>query len=252
MSQNFDDIPNENDSLINIDNIDDETLDVSLRAALHRQDCPETMILGEYQLDLLAKSEATDIADHVKRCLYCQAELDRLSEFLSQDVPVDFPTPLEVDSPWQLGQGFKWQHWKEAGQVIIQLVDETLDTFTRTLKQGLQPPTGQLAYGGSRSGKPDGYLFQLTLKEGVEDLEVTITAETKHNNPQQCTVMVEVDIPSRGGWPNLAGTEVTLKQNELTLHAQTTDAFGRTVFQEINIDEQTQLTFKITPSQPDL
>jgi hypothetical protein len=65
-------------------------------------------------------------------------------------------------------------------------------------------------------------------------------------DPTRCTVIVKVNIPSRGGWPNLAGTEVMLKRGELELDTQTTDAYGEAVFERIATDDLAHLIFEIT------
>ena len=48
---------------------------------------------------------------------------------------------------------------------------------------------------------------------------------------------VDVNIPSRGGWPELAGSRVTLRRNDIKLATQETDAFGKAVFEGIAIAE---------------
>ena len=60
-------------------------------------------------------------------------------------------------------------------------------------------------------------------------------------------VIVEVSIPSRGGWPNLADTNVTLKRDDLELETQLTDAFGKAVFEGICTDDLAHLVFEIKP-----
>jgi hypothetical protein len=90
-------------------------------------------------------------------------------------------------------------------------------------------------------------LCRLSLKEAVEDLEVTITAEEMQADPTRCTVIVKVNVPSRGGWPNLAGTEVMLKRGQLELDTQTSDAYGEVVFEGIATDDLAHLVFEIAP-----
>ncbi len=92
-------------------------------------------------------------------------------------------------------------------------------------------------------------MCQLSLKEAVEDLEVTITAEEAREDMAYCTVMVEVDIPSRGGWPNLADTEVTIKRGESEPETALTDAFGKAVFTGIATTELAHLVFEINPGE---
>jgi hypothetical protein len=81
----------------------------------------------------------------------------------------------------------------------------------------------------------------------IDDLQATITVEDMRADPAYCTVTVEADIPSRGGWPNLAGTEVMLKRGELELDTQRTDAHGEVVFEGIATDDLAHLVVEITP-----
>jgi hypothetical protein len=246
MSQDLDNTQDEKDFLIDIDKIDDETLEASLRVALYRQDCPETIALSEYQLGLLAEAEAVRLKTHIDRCPYCQAELSRLAEFLTEEIPVSSPLPVAETSPWIQGQGFVWQPLREAGGVIIRVLAEALNTAAFNLQQGLHP-VDRLALGRLRTSKSLDALFQLALQEGIEDLEVTVTATVKRSDPNHCTVTIEVNIPSRGGWPNLANTEVVLKRDDSIVATHITDAFGKTVFEKVATDELAKLSFEITP-----
>lgn len=243
MSQKFNNAQNyEDDNLAD----DEKRLEASLRAALYRQNCPTTMELGEYQLGLLAEPDAIRLKAHLDSCPHCQAELNRLSDFLAEEAANFLPTSADEAPNWTRGDGFEWRYLKEAGRVVIRLVEEVLNTITFNLQQGLQPATGQLVLGGLRGRQS---LFEMTLKEAIEDFEAVITVEASRQDPTHCAITVEVNIPSRKGWPNLADTEVKLMQNKLILATQTTNAFGRTVFKDIAMDELTKLSFEITPGR---
>ena len=56
-------------------------------------------------------------------------------------------------------------------------------------------------------------------------------------------------IPSRGGWPHLAGTEVMLKKEEVTLDTRATNAFGQTTFKGIMAADLAKLSFEIMPKK---
>jgi hypothetical protein len=148
--------------------------------------------------------------------------------FLRQDRS---PQPIHI--PWRLDE--------LAGRLIIE--------FSAELLRVLQSPAYQPADAtvGLKSKKSSRTLCQLSLKEAVKDLEVTITAEETRDDPSRCTVIVEVNIPSRGGWPNFADTEVVLKRDEQELETQLTDAFGEAVFEGIATDDLAHLVFEITP-----
>jgi len=140
--------------------------------------------------------------------------------------------PQSLEIPWRLD---------ELGRLIIE--------FSAEVVRMLQLPAYQPAYAtaGLKSARSRRVLYQFSLKEAGEDLEVTITAEERQDDPARCTVIVEVNIPSRGGWPNLGGTEVRLKRGKQELETQWTDAFGKAVFEEIRTDDLARMVFEITP-----
>jgi hypothetical protein len=59
------------------------------------------------------------------------------------------------------------------------------------------------------------------------------------------TVTVEADVPSRDGWPNLAGTRVRLLRRGEEFDAQETDAFGRAVFERVPAEALAELVIEI-------
>jgi len=191
---------------------------------------------------------------HLETCPHCSAEYATLTDLTALaygergEAPPDIPEPdlsflgkkqagdsQPVRIPWRL---------EELGRLVIQFSSELV-------QQAFQPPPDPLAYAGAglKSTQSTGTLGQISLEE-VEDLKVTLTAE-KMNDPRRCTVTVEVDIPSRGGWPNLANTEVTLKRSDVESETDLTDAYGQVIFDEIAIEELAQLVFEITVGEAD-
>ncbi|MCB0086717.1 MAG: hypothetical protein KDE54_02295 [Caldilineaceae bacterium] len=81
-----------------------------------------------------------------------------------------------------------------------------------------------------------GNLFQIDSQDLAADLTVTIAGRPQRNNSEQCVVSVDAQIPSRGGWPNLAGTSVTLWVNEKAVATRQTDAFGQAIFDGVPRD----------------
>jgi len=135
-----------------------------------------------------------------------------------------------VSKPWHLDQ------W---GRVIIE--------FTQELVQSLQPPAPQLApvkSAADRTGAPVRYVI---AGDDGEDVHVEIAVRSARNDPLQCNIAVTVDIPSRGGWPHLNGSEVALKRGDALLAKRTTDAFGKVLFLDIAKADLPQLVFQITP-----
>lgn len=197
------------------------------------------------------KARWRSVAFHLETCPHCLAEYVALSDLLELahgergGEPPHYPVPdlsflhrepgrppQPTSIPWRLD---------ELGRLIIE--------FSARLLRALQLPAYQPAYATARlkSDKSSRVLCQFALKEAVEDLEVEITAEERRDDPTHCTVIVEVNVPSRGGWPNLADTEVTLKRDERELETQLTDAFGKAVFEGIATDDLAHLVFEIRP-----
>jgi predicted SprT family Zn-dependent metalloprotease len=216
------------------------------------QECQD--LLPEY---LQAEAEGqTDEAQwhlmalHLETCPHCSAEYATLSELLELahgergEEPSRYPVPdlsflrraknrppQPVSIPWRLN---------ELGHLIIEFSAEVLRAF--------QLPAYQPAYAvAGLKAKSPRTLCRISMKEAVEDTEVTITAEETRDDPTRCMVTVRVNIPSRGGWPNLAGTEVILKRDELQLDTQTADAYGEAVFEGIATDDLAHLVFEIVP-----
>jgi glutaredoxin len=189
------------------------------------------------------------VALHLETCPHCSAEYATLSDLVALAYgergvePTRYPVPelsflrpdrppQPIHMPWRLD---------ELGRLVIE--------FSAELLRVLQSSAYQPAYAtvGLKSKKSSRTLCQLSLKEAVKDMEVTITAEETRDDPSCCTVIVEVNIPSRGGWPKLADTEVVLKRDEQELETQLTDAFGEAVFEGIATDDLAHLVFEITP-----
>lgn len=219
-----------------------------------RLTCPECQDLLPDYLQAEAEGQAhaprwRQVAFHLKTCPHCSEEYATLSDLIElaygeQGVePPHYPVPdLSFLRPVRLPQpvGIPWRLDELVGRLIIE--------FSAELLRALQPPAYQPAYATiRRKSEKSRTLCQLVLKEAVKDLEVTITAEETRDDPSHCTVIVQVHIPSRGGWPNLADTEVVLKRDERELETQLTDAFGEAVFEGIATDDLAHLVFEITP-----
>lgn len=128
-----------------------------------------------------------------------------------------------------------------ADRVIIAFSTEVLQTF--------QPPAVQPAYATARAEQGAQIRYQFALMQEVEDLRVTVTVRDKVTHPDRCTLIVEADIPSRGGWPNLGDTEVVLKQGDQLREQQQTDAFGKVVFADIPSSDLAHLVIEIAPDR---
>jgi glutaredoxin len=187
------------------------------------------------------------VAFHIKTCPHCSEAYATLSDLSAlafgergKEPPaypapdLSFLRPKLPEIPW---------HLDELGRLIIELSAEVVRAF--------QPPFYQPAFAttGLKSGQSRGTLCQLSLKEAIKDkdMEVSITAEEMKKNTTLCAIIVEVNIPSRGGWPHLAGTEVIIRRGEMQLSTQLTDAFGKAIFKDIATGDLARLTFEIKP-----
>ena len=79
--------------------LDDDTVDTALGAVLHRQDCPDKMVLGDYELGLLAAEAQTQLEAHLSRCPFCQAEIARFAESLTTDEHLTALANLPMANP---------------------------------------------------------------------------------------------------------------------------------------------------------
>ena len=69
-----------------------------LTARLYRITCPSPLELGEYHLRILTSPQMLVIAQHVRECPHCEAEVAQLENFL-KDLTMDVkpaPTPVRV------------------------------------------------------------------------------------------------------------------------------------------------------------
>ena len=138
--------------------------------------------------------------------------------------------PLSAASAWRLDA---------VGHLIVE--------FSAELLRMLQQFPSQPAYAFERAEEGAQIRYQLTLQEGLDDLQVTVTVRDTPAKPDQYMLVVETDIPSRGGWPHLGDTEVTLKGGNETLAQQYTDAFGRAAFSSVPAGDLAHLIIEIAP-----
>ncbi|MDY7075796.1 MAG: hypothetical protein SXV54_02620 [Chloroflexota bacterium] len=191
------------------------------------------------------------VALHLETCPHCSAEYTALLELIELaygergEEPSHYPVPelpfLHREKKRQpRPAGVPWR-LDELGRLIIELSDELVRAFRLPI---YQPAYATPTLKSKQSSKT---LCHFSLKEAVDDLEVTVTAEEMRADPTRCTVIVEANIPSQGGWPHLGDTEVTLKRDKQKLETQWTDAFGKAVFEGIATSDLAHLVFEITP-----
>lgn len=116
--------------------------------------------------------------------------------------------------------------------------------FSAELLHSLQRPVLQPAL--LKNDAPAGLRYELA--GAVDDLAVRIEAEPQRRTPQLVTIEVEVDIPSRGGWPHLAGSVVTLRRGADLIDEHETDPFGKALFDDVPAADLPQIVFEIAPA----
>ncbi len=184
------------------------------------------------------------VAAHLDHCADCQQAYQELMALLTLErsgklapPPVapsfDFsylpprparPAVQPAARPWRLDG---------LGRLVIQ--------WTAELLASLSGPALQPAL--LKSAAPVGLRYELA--GAVDDLAVRIEADPQRGDPQRWTVEVAVDIPSRGGWPHLAGSLVTLRRGDVTLDQQETDPFGKALFDDVPASALPQLSFTV-------
>lgn len=184
------------------------------------------------------------VAAHLDHCADCQQTYQELMALLALErsgklapPPVapsfDFsylpprpaaPAAQPAARPWRLDG---------LGRLVIQ--------WTAELLASLSGPALQPAM--LKSDAPAGLRYELA--DAVDDLAVRIEAEPQRGDPQRWTVEVAVDIPSRGGWPHLAGSLVTLRRGDATLDQQETDPYGKALFDDLPASALPQLSFTV-------
>lgn len=102
--------------------------------------------------------------------------------------------------------------------------------------------------GGVKSAEAGGETRELKVPEAAApDLQVTVTCQPIPGSAELCTLTVQTDIPSRGGWPYLQGTRVALQRDGEVLEEQETDAFGKVVFEHVAVASLSELAVVVTP-----
>lgn len=130
--------------------------------------------------------------------------------------------------------------FNRAGHLVIQ--------FTQEIVTSLQTQAIQMApVHNLRSGEAWRTWLEYSLPRPSADLDVTVTVKHVGNENAFCNVVVKVDIPSRDGWPQLAGSQVQLTGPEIESVWQETDPFGEVVFESIEKTAVPYLKFQVNP-----
>ena len=190
-------------------------------------------------------------------CEQCQTAYTEIKELLLMEqtgVMVDPPSSAQFDLSYlqhssaqetehssvesikeRITDGVKW-HLSAAGRMWVQLSDHLMANSTSL---DIQP-----AFTKSSGAE----LFKISSQNLAPDMVITVTGRELQNRPEQCSLAVDVDIPSRGGWPNLAGAEVVLTIEAETVDSKLTDAFGGCLFDGIEKRDLPRVRLQIRSS----
>jgi hypothetical protein len=180
------------------------------------------------------------------RCAKIAAELAELSAFgdrTSGVEPPAYPKPelsfLRAESMVPQPVQARWWQQDQIGRLLITLSEDLLHI--------LQPPASQFAFSAfpHKAGASPIPLWQIALDKELDDLAIRVLAVQMPDDLRHCMLAVDVNIPSRGGWPELAGSRVTLRRNDIELAMQETDAFGKTIFEGIAIADLPTLVIEV-------
>jgi len=214
------------------------------------QECID-LLPDYYQADL--KGQAGEprwrpVARHLESCPYCSTAYALLSDLMAvatgergveppsyPEFDLSFLQAASTEAPQTAPRAWGLD---ELGRLILEFSTELVRTW--------QPPAQAMA--GLKSEEAEKVLGQARWEREGVDIEVEIVAKAQPNEPSRCTIMVEANIPSRGGWPNLADTRVTLKRRDKTeLETQLTDPFGQALFKGVAVDDLPELVFQVVP-----
>lgn len=187
------------------------------------------------------------VALHLGQCATCQQAYQELRALLALELAGELatpPAPASFDFSYLPGRPAAAAAPAQPKPWRLDALGRLVIEFSAELLRSLPGPALQPAL--LKSDAPAGLRYELA--DAVDDLAVRIEAEPQPRNPQRLTVEVEVDIPSRGGWPHLAGSVVALRRGDELLDRQETDPFGKAVFEDVAAADLPQLVFEIAPA----
>ncbi len=182
-------------------------------------------------------------------------ELKEVLRLEQQNALVEPPIPARLETsffeanspPVHKQYQLQW-YLNELGHLIVHLTGQLVDSAKEGVSQLQESMTRQpgLIMAGELRSAPS-QLPQFSLKGIVEDIEVEIQAKETKSDPTTCQIEVQVNIPSRGGWPNLGNIRVTLRQEDKELDNRLTNAFGAATFKNVALADLDYLVFEIAP-----
>lgn len=129
--------------------------------------------------------------------------------------------------------------WDELGHFFLK--------FSAAFLATIQPPAPQPAYGTVKSSATAKTLYEFSLEQPEQDLVAQIWVKAEDDQPELCSIELEINIPSRGSWPHLGDIEVIVKGQNQLWGQKVTNPFGQVTFSHIPVAALPELLFEITP-----
>lgn len=224
-------------------NPDEDSLDIALRAILYRQDCPDKMTLGDYDLGLLSSEEQAQIQRHLERCPYCRAELARFSQSLASDEllvalkedrsPV--PDPGWLEQLFDLGRTWvepKTGRWRQVSVALANLGRQhgQAAALKGLMSEAIETP-------------PAPYSLTIAPNEANFELELTFSPDPTGGVANLCQLGVTLTLLDRLG--DFSGVQVTLQWGR-QVYTGKTNSLGEVTFPQLPCDQLEQMNLIVT------
>ena len=245
-AQNSDELRRQLEALTNLD---ENSMDTTLRALLYRQDCPDTMTLGDYALGLLSAEAAGQTLHHVEHCPHCRAELARFANSVAQDPlligaetarpMVAAPDPTWLEQAFEVGRAWLEQESGYWRQVAVALSNLGQASGSAPALSGLMGEPTEAAPTGQRR-------LMIAPAEAGFELEISVSPDGN----DLCQVVVSLTLLDRFG--DFSGAQVTLQWGSEVQVAQT-DPLGEATFRGLPCDQFDHMNLTMTlPDNRDL
>lgn len=133
-------------------------------------------------------------------------------------------------------------YFNKLGHLVIQLANTLIQAAAEYRPTSLSA-TDRLA--GAMRSAAEGPTLVLN---DIDDHEITIQLLSMNQAQGEVSIAVNVNILSRGGWPNLGETAVSLHNPTSPPRTLLTDAFGSVLFRNLPVSTLNDLTIEIEPS----
>ncbi len=199
---------------------------------LYRWNCPPSLTLGEYELDLLPAEQARIVADHIQSCERCTEEVAMLTTFMATESQAQFvpaKQPLFYDARQHINEKVK-----QAAEVVGAYLESGVESGRRVIKAVLAPSNPGLVMQRSTqqvNAWPRSYVAQ--------DLTISLHLEQDQKYRQEMQliglVMRDGDVHALEGASVqlLQQTPDSADQQVKVIDAQTIDELGNFIFSSL-------------------